>query len=48
MDRSWVYRVITYSLLTVVAVVFLTPTFAGWFGKDEQVPTFLKPATSGS
>src|SRR5207302_669898 len=42
MDRSWVYRVITYSLLTIVAVVFLTPTFAGWFGKDDQLPAVLK------
>src|SRR5438445_7692317 len=42
MDRSWVYRVITYSLLTLVAVVFLTPTFAGWFGKDDQLPAVLK------
>src|SRR6478609_4915103 len=40
MDRSWVYRVISYSLLTVVAVVFLTPSIAGWLGKEE--PEWMK------
>jgi preprotein translocase subunit SecD len=41
MDRSWVYRVITYTLLTVVAVVFLTPSVAGWLGKDDQLPGWM-------
>src|SRR3954454_1308896 len=38
MDRGWVYRVISYFLLTVAAVVFLTPTIATWLGKDERLP----------
>jgi preprotein translocase subunit SecD len=42
MDRSWVYRVITYTLLTVVAVVFLTPSIATWLGKDDQLPGWMK------
>jgi preprotein translocase subunit SecD len=42
MDRSWVYRVIAYTLLTVVAVVFLTPSIAGWLGKDDQLPNWMK------
>ncbi|MDB4968405.1 MAG: protein-export rane protein SecD [Myxococcales bacterium] len=42
MDRSWVYRVLSYTLLTVVAVVFLTPTIASWLGKDEQLPGWVK------
>ncbi len=42
MDRSWVYRVITYLLLTVAAVVVLTPTVATWYGKDDQIPGWMK------
>jgi preprotein translocase subunit SecD len=42
MDRSWVYRVIAYTLLTAFAVVFLSPSVAGWLGKDEQLPSWLK------
>jgi preprotein translocase subunit SecD len=42
MDRSWVYRVITYSLLTIVAFVMLAPTAAVWFGKEDQLPAVIK------
>jgi preprotein translocase subunit SecD len=42
MDRSWVYRVITYLLLSIAAVVVLTPTVATWYGKDEQLPAWMK------
>jgi preprotein translocase subunit SecD len=42
MDRSWVYRVISYTLLTLIAVVFLTPTIASWMGKDDQLPGWAK------
>jgi preprotein translocase subunit SecD len=42
MDRSWVYRVIVYTLLSLVAVVFLVPSVAGWYGKDEQLPGWMK------
>jgi preprotein translocase subunit SecD len=41
MDRSWVYRVIAYTLLSITAVVFLVPSVAGWYGKDEQLPGWL-------
>lgn len=41
MDRSWFTRVVTYSLITIVALVFLTPSVAGWLGKDDQLPGWL-------
>ncbi len=41
-DRSWVYRVIIYFLITAAAVVVLVPSVAGWFGKDEQVPAIIR------
>ncbi len=42
MDRSWVYRVITYSILTLTAFVFLAPTFAAWTGHEDKLPTWIK------
>src|SRR5438270_5202506 len=42
MDRNWVYRVITYLALTVVAVVVLTPSAAAIMGKDEALPGWMK------
>src|ERR1700742_1760092 len=42
MDRSWVYRVIAYTLVSLVAVLFLVPSVAGWYGKDEQLPGWMK------
>src|SRR5689334_5079576 len=41
MDRSWVYRVVSYTLLTILSLVFLTPSVAGWLGKDEQLPAWM-------
>ncbi|HXU73917.1 MAG TPA: protein translocase subunit SecD [Polyangia bacterium] len=41
MDRSWVYRVITYSLLTILALVLLTPSVASWLGKDDKLPAWM-------
>jgi preprotein translocase subunit SecD len=41
MDRGWVYRVITYTLITIAAVVFLTPTVATWLGKEDRLPGWL-------
>ena len=41
MDRSWVYRVITYSLITLAAFVMLAPTAAVWFGKEDKLPAVL-------
>ena len=42
MDRSWVYRVITYALITLAAFVMLVPSVAGFLGKDDQLPAFVK------
>src|SRR5712692_2561145 len=42
MERPWVYRVVAYSLLTLVAFVFLTPSVAGWVGKDDRLPGWMK------
>ncbi|HEX4458812.1 MAG TPA: protein translocase subunit SecD [Polyangia bacterium] len=42
MDRSWVYRVITYLLITLTAFVVLTPTVAAWYGKDDELPGWMK------
>src|SRR5581483_2250775 len=42
MERSWVYRVVLYSLLTLVALVFLAPSAATWLGKDDKLPTWMK------
>lgn len=42
MDRSWVYRVITYSLITLAALVMLAPTFAAWTGHEDKLPTLIK------
>ena len=38
MDRNWVYRVVTYALITLAAFVKLTTTIASWTNKDEQLP----------
>jgi preprotein translocase subunit SecD len=42
MDRSWVYRTTIYALLTMVALVLLTPTVASWTGKDDRLPPWFK------
>src|SRR4051794_26353320 len=42
MDRSWLTRVIAYTLLTAAAVVCLTPTVAQWLGKDDSLPGVMK------
>src|SRR5438034_11848364 len=41
MDRSWVYRIISYTLISIAAAVLLTPTVATWLGKDEQLPGWV-------
>jgi len=41
MDRSWVYRVITYSLITIAAFVMLAPTAAVWLGKEDKLPPII-------
>src|SRR4051794_190786 len=42
MDRSWLTRVIAYTLLTLAAFVALTPTAAQWLGKDDSLPGWMK------
>jgi preprotein translocase subunit SecD len=42
MDRSWLTRVIAYTVLTLAALVVLAPTVATWTGKDDALPGWLK------
>ena len=42
MDRSWVYRVTLYSLITLLAFALLAPTFATWTGHEDCLPTWFK------
>jgi preprotein translocase subunit SecD len=42
MDRNWVYRVLTYALLTAVAVIALIPSAASIVGKDDALPGWMK------
>ncbi len=42
MERSWIYRVIAYLLISVTALVVLTPSVATWFGKDDSLPAWFK------
>jgi preprotein translocase subunit SecD len=44
MERSWIWRAITYFLITVLSVAVLVPSAATWFGKDESVPPWFKKA----
>ena len=38
MERSWIYRVVTYALITVLSVVVLVPSVADWTGRGEKLP----------
>src|SRR5579862_5340007 len=42
MERSWFYRVLFYAFLTLIALVFLAPSAATWFGREDKVPTWMK------
>ncbi len=42
MDRSWLYRVSLYTLLSIASVVVLVPSVAGWLGKDDQLPAWMQ------
>ena len=42
MDRSWLYRVSLYALISIVSVVLLVPSVAGWLGKDDQLPGWMQ------
>jgi preprotein translocase subunit SecD len=42
MDRSWLYRAVSYTLLSLAAFFVLIPTVATWTGKDDQLPAWMK------
>src|SRR5262245_12153893 len=42
MDRSWLYRVLLYTLLTVASVVVLAPSVAAWLDKEDALPEALR------
>src|SRR5580658_1888546 len=42
MERSWIYRVIAYSLITVFFVVVLIPSVADWTGQADKLPPWFK------
>ena len=42
MERSLLYRAVAYTLLVVAAVVVLTPSVAGWLGKDDKLPAVFE------
>jgi preprotein translocase subunit SecD len=42
MERSWIYKVALYLGITLVSAVALVPSVAGWFGKDETLPSLFQ------
>jgi preprotein translocase subunit SecD len=46
MERSWTYRVIAYSLITVLSVVVLIPTLADWTRRSDRLPPWFKSVFS--
>jgi preprotein translocase subunit SecD len=42
MERSWYYRIGLYTLMSVVAMVLLAPSVAGWMGRDESLPGWMQ------
>jgi preprotein translocase subunit SecD len=42
MDRSWVYRVSLYFLITAAAAIMLVPSVATWMGKDDKLPAWVQ------
>ncbi len=52
MVRSWTYRVIAYSLITLLSIVVLVPSVADWFHQTHRLPswfrkTFVRKITLG-
>lgn len=41
MERSWTYRVVAYSMITVMSVLILIPTLADWMGKGDTLPAWF-------
>lgn len=46
MERSWTYRVIAYSLITVLSVIVLIPTLADWTRQSDRLPAWFKSTFS--
>ena len=46
MERSFYYRVATYSLITILSVMALLPSLAEWTNKSERLPDWYKKAFS--
>ncbi len=46
MERSWIYRVLAYTLITVASVVILIPSVADWTHKSNQLPAWFKKAVN--
>ena len=42
MERSFYYRVTLYSLITVLSVVVLIPSFADWTRRSDRLPDWFK------
>lgn len=42
MERSFYYRVVAYSLLTLLSIVVLVPSVADWTGKSDKLPGWFK------
>lgn len=46
MERSWIYRILLYCLVTVVAGVALVPSVATWAGKEDALPAWFHKSFS--
>ena len=44
MERSFYYRVVAYSLITVLSVVALVPSLADWTRRSDKLPDWFKKA----
>ena len=44
MERSFYYRVVAYSLITVLSVVALAPSVADWTRRSDKLPDWFKKA----
>ncbi len=46
MERSLTVRLVSYSLITLLAAALIVPSLAGWMGRDAEVPSWFKSAVS--
>jgi len=46
MERSFYYRVASYSLITILSVMVLIPSLADWSNKTDRLPDWYKKAFS--